>query len=90
MTRCVASRNWPRAACSPISFFSIRRTRIPSEHLKVLEFLDSAHLVAPYGIVIVEHRNKMELPGRLDRLERTRVLEQGDAALSFYSLAAAA
>lgn len=60
------------------------------EHLKVLEYLDFAHLVAPYGIVIVEHRNKMELPGRLDRLERTRLLEQGDASLSFYSLAAAA
>ena len=60
------------------------------EHLKVLEYLDLAHLVAPYGIVIVEHRNKTELPGRLDRLERTRLLEQGDAALSFYSLAAAA
>ena len=60
------------------------------EHLKMLDYLDSAHLVAPYGIVIVEHRNKIELPGRLDRLERTRVLEQGDAALSFYSLAAAA
>jgi 16S rRNA (guanine966-N2)-methyltransferase len=60
------------------------------EHLKVLEYLDCGHLVAPYGVVIVEHRNKTELPGRLDRLERTRVLEQGDTALSFYSLAAAA
>ena len=60
------------------------------EHLKVLEYLDSGHLVAPYGVVIVEHRKKIELPGRLDRLERTRVLEQGDTALSFYSLAAAA
>ena len=61
-----------------------------AEHLKVLEYLDGSHLVAPYGVVIVEHRNKMELPGRFDRLERTRLLEQGDAALSFYSLAAAA
>ncbi len=56
----------------------------------MLEYLDRSHLVAPYGVVIVEHRNKMELPGRFDRLERTRLLEQGDAALSFYSLAAAA
>ena len=60
------------------------------QHLQVLDYLDLAHLVAPYGIVIVEHRNQTDLPGRLDRLERTRVLEQGDAALSFYSLAAAA
>ena len=60
------------------------------EHLRVLEYLDSARLMAPCGIVIVEHGIKMELPGRLDRLERTRLLEQGDASLSFYSLAAAA
>jgi 16S rRNA (guanine966-N2)-methyltransferase len=60
------------------------------EHLRVLEYLDTAHLIAPHGLVIVEHRSKTELPGRFDRLERTRLLEQGDASLSFYSLAAAA
>jgi len=58
--------------------------------LKVLDYLDAAHLVAPSGLVIVEHPCKTELPGRFDRLERTRLLEQGDAALSFYGLAAAA
>lgn len=61
-----------------------------AQYLTVLNYLDSAHLLAPYGLVIVEHRNKIELPGRFDRLERTRLLEQGDATLSFYSLAAAA
>jgi 16S rRNA (guanine966-N2)-methyltransferase len=60
------------------------------EYTNVLEYLDVSHLVAPAGLVIVEHRNKMELPERLDRLERVRLLEQGDAALSFYRLAAAA
>ena len=60
------------------------------EHLQVLEFLDSSHLVAPHGLVIVEHRRKTEMPERFDRLERVRLLEQGDAALSFYRLAAAA
>jgi 16S rRNA (guanine966-N2)-methyltransferase len=60
------------------------------EHLRVLEFLDSSHLVAPYGLVIVEHSVKMELPERFDRLELARLLEQGEAALSFYRLALAA
>jgi 16S rRNA (guanine966-N2)-methyltransferase len=60
------------------------------EHLRVLEFLDVSHLLAPYGFAIVEHSVKTELPERFDRLERTRLLEQGDAALSFYRLAAAA
>jgi 16S rRNA (guanine966-N2)-methyltransferase len=60
------------------------------EYARVLDFLDSSRLIAPYGIVIAEHGRKVELPERLDRLERTRVLEQGDASLSFYRLAAAA
>jgi 16S rRNA (guanine966-N2)-methyltransferase len=57
---------------------------------ELLEYLDASHLIAPRGIVIAEHSSKMELPERLVRLERTRLLEQGDAALSFYRLAAAA
>ncbi|HKV04424.1 MAG TPA: 16S rRNA (guanine(966)-N(2))-methyltransferase RsmD [Candidatus Acidoferrales bacterium] len=60
------------------------------EYLIVLEFLDASHLLAPGGRVIVEHRKKNTLPERFDRLERIRVVEQGDAALSFYRLAAAA
>ncbi len=60
------------------------------EHLRILELLDASHLVAPRGLVIAEHSRKTELPERLDRLERVRLLEQGDAALSFYRLAAAA
>ena len=60
------------------------------EHLRVLEFLDESHLISPYGMVIVEHHRFMDLPDRFERLERTRLLEQGDAALSFYRLAAAA
>lgn len=60
------------------------------EYLRALEFLDDSHLVAPYGMVIAEHRAAVDLPERFDRLERTRLVEQGDAALSFYRLAAAA
>lgn len=60
------------------------------EHVRTLEFLDSSHLVAPQGVVIVEHRTGTELPEQLSRLECTRVAEQGDATLSFYRVAAAA
>lgn len=60
------------------------------EYTKTLEFLDASHLLAPEGLVIAEHVRKLELPERFLRLERTRFLEQGDAALSFYRLAAAA
>lgn len=60
------------------------------EYSGILEYLDASHIVAPYGIVIVEHSRKMSLPLRFTRLERSRLLEQGDASLSFYWLAAAA
>jgi 16S rRNA (guanine966-N2)-methyltransferase len=62
----------------------------PEEYLETLESLDASHLVAPEGIVIAEHDVKLELPEFFTRLERTRLLEQGDTALSFYRLAAAA
>ena len=50
----------------------------------ILEFLGESELVARSGRVIAEHRRKNELPAIVGRLERTRVVEQGDTALSFY------
>jgi hypothetical protein len=37
-------------------------------------------------VVVVEHRKKQPLEARYSVLERTRVVEQGDAALSFYAV----
>jgi len=45
-----------------------------------------AELLAPDALVIAEHRKKSPLAENYGRLERTRVLNQGDAGLSFYSL----
>ena len=42
-------------------------------------------LLASGAVVIAEHRRKEKLEDRYGALERTRLLEQGDAALSFYS-----
>ena len=61
-----------------------------SDYLSVLDFLDGSRLIAPGGLVIVEHRRKLELPARLQNLEVSRIVEQGDSALSFYRLAIAA
>jgi 16S rRNA (guanine966-N2)-methyltransferase len=41
-------------------------------------------LLAPNALVIAEHRRKDKLPETITSLKRTRLLEQGDAALSFY------
>jgi 16S rRNA (guanine(966)-N(2))-methyltransferase RsmD len=42
-------------------------------------------LLAEGALVIAEHRRKERLEERYGALERTRLLEQGDAALSFYA-----
>jgi 16S rRNA (guanine966-N2)-methyltransferase len=57
------------------------------DYSRVLEFLGSANLLAPGGIVIAEHRRSFDLPEEAGALQRYRVLKQGDAALSFYRVA---
>ena len=47
----------------------------------------AAGLLGTNAVVIAEHRRKMRLEDRYGSLERTRLLEQGDAALSFYAVA---
>jgi 16S rRNA (guanine(966)-N(2))-methyltransferase RsmD len=47
----------------------------------------AAGLLAEGALVIAEHRRKQRLEDRCGSLERTRLLEQGDAALSFYAVA---
>ena len=42
-------------------------------------------LLTPDGIVVAEHSRKAPLPEHYGALKRYRVLEQGDAGLSFYS-----
>ena len=59
-----------------------------AEYARVLAFLGAGNFLAPDARVIVEHRNKLALPERFGKLLRTRRLEQGDAALSFYQLEA--
>jgi len=51
---------------------------------RVLQFLGSASLLAPGATVIAEHRRTVELPERVGALRRSRILRQGDAALTFY------
>jgi len=48
---------------------------------------EASRLLAQDALVIAEHRRKEKLEERYGGLERMRVLEQGDAALSFYKSA---
>jgi 16S rRNA (guanine(966)-N(2))-methyltransferase RsmD len=60
------------------------------EYESALAYLGESPLLAPGGRVIAEHLRKRALPERSGELELARVVEQGDAALSFYRLALAA
>lgn len=60
------------------------------EYEKTLELLGESSIVAPEARIVAEHLGKRELPERIGDLELVRVVEQGDAALSFYRLALAA
>jgi 16S rRNA (guanine966-N2)-methyltransferase len=56
------------------------------EYASVLGLLGGpgAVLLAPGALVIAEHRRKDRLEDRYGALARSRLLQQGDAALSFY------
>ena len=46
---------------------------------------EASSFLAPGAVVIAEHRKKEKLDQQYGALQRTRLLEQGDAALSFYT-----
>jgi 16S rRNA (guanine966-N2)-methyltransferase len=54
------------------------------QYRNVLSFLSSTSLLAENAVVIAEHRRKLDLPDTFGKLERVRVLRQGDAALTFF------
>jgi len=54
------------------------------EYSRVLRFLGAANFLSQDGAVIAEHRRSFDPPEKAGRLERARVLQQGDAVLSFY------
>ncbi len=55
------------------------------DYAQVLRFLGDASFLTPAARVIVEHRRNFDLPEAAGHLRRTRVLRQGDAALSFFA-----
>ena len=56
------------------------------EYESTLKFVARNHatVLAEGAVVVAEHSSKKPLEARYSVLERTRVMEQGDAALSFY------
>jgi 16S rRNA G966 N2-methylase RsmD len=60
------------------------------EYASTLGMLGAAQgILAPGALVVAEHRRKQTLEEQYGCLKRTRLLEQGDAALSFYEAGSA-
>jgi 16S rRNA G966 N2-methylase RsmD len=59
-----------------------------TDYLNVLELfgLNSGNLLAGDGLLIVEHHHKNSLPDAVGSIIRSRILKQGDSALSFFSM----
>ncbi len=58
-----------------------------AEYAGTLQFLGSVRgreMLAPDALIIAEHSSKAKLATRYGALEHTRLLKQGDAALSFF------
>lgn len=59
-----------------------------AEYASVLKMLggEARGLLAEDSVVVAEHRRKDDAGERFGKLQRMRLLEQGDAALSFYEV----
>ena len=55
-------------------------------YAETLGFLSQSRLLSPASLVVAEHDRKFDPGRRHGALERHRLLEQGDAGLSFYRL----
>ena len=56
------------------------------EHIykDALERFGTMPLLAPAGVLILEHSKRAEMPETFGNLKRTRTLQQGDSVLSFF------
>jgi 16S rRNA (guanine966-N2)-methyltransferase len=58
--------------------------RMEPAYRQTLELLAASRLLKPASVVIAEHHKKFDTPIQVNLLTRYRLLQQGDAALSFY------
>ncbi len=62
--------------------------RLRDAYAETLGLLSQSQLLRPASVVIAEHDKRFDPGERFGSLQRSRILRQGDAALSFYRLAA--
>jgi len=57
------------------------------DYSPVLNLFGTGELLAPDGVLVVEHHHKKDLKDEVGELRRWRILKQGDSSLSFYEQA---
>ncbi|MGA9527490.1 MAG: 16S rRNA (guanine(966)-N(2))-methyltransferase RsmD [Terriglobales bacterium] len=80
-----ALRQWESADVVADFAFLDPPYRLREEYSRTLTALANSKVLAPEGIVIAEHEKRFDPGAEFGSLQRYRKLEQGDAALSFYS-----
>jgi 16S rRNA (guanine(966)-N(2))-methyltransferase RsmD len=81
-----AAKSTPRPRKNEVVFLDPPYDVI-EEYAATLALLGGEHeMLAPGALVVAEHRRKQALAEQYGCLKRTRLLEQGDAALSFYAV----
>ena len=60
--------------------------RLEEAYRQSLEALAASRLLKAASLVIAEHHKKFDSPAEIGSLKRYRLLQQGDAALSFYQV----
>jgi 16S rRNA (guanine966-N2)-methyltransferase len=84
-----ALRRWDSASVCADYVFLDPPYRLREEYAGTLNSLSESNLLAESTLVIAEHEKRFDPDPKYGRLHRYRKLEQGDAALSFYSSQAA-
>jgi 16S rRNA (guanine966-N2)-methyltransferase len=80
-----ALRQWELAGVVVDFVFLDPPYRLRDEYARTLELLAESKLLRLGTAVIAEHEKRFDLSPNFSPLQRYRKLEQGDAALSFYS-----
>lgn len=55
-----------------------------TDYTRILQLLGSLPRLNDDALLVVEHHHKTDLPATIGKLQRSRVLKQGDSSLSFY------
>ena len=73
-----------RGLKADIHLSPIPRMPTPAAYAPLLDWLGDSELMASGGRVMLEHSRRLALPAMAGMLERARLVQQGDTALSFY------